>query len=77
MARWRASQSPQDRRDTDDDLPSVNGSAMTEAAHLIGQVIAPRSRVDGEEIVIADWAIHELALRLEEIRVKGYRCDEE
>lgn len=65
------SQSEDDWLPEDDDLPPVDPLAGMEALRIINEILAPRMKVYGDTIVMADAARHKLALALVDVWERG------
>lgn len=73
MTQVMVSQAKEDFRfETDDFLPPVRADAAVEASRLLADVLAPAMRIDGDQIVVSKWALHRLAMRLEQIAARGF-----
>lgn len=75
--RWLLSQDSKHFRAGDDKLPPVLVSCTIEATRIVDEVLRPASDVGPNgEIIISWWAVHRLAIRLQEIAATGVVADE-
>ncbi len=75
--RWFLSQHPKHFRPGDDKLPPVLASCTCEATRMVDEILRPASDVGPNgEIIISWWAVHRLAIRLQEIAATGVVADE-
>ena len=69
--RWLLSQHKDRHRPGDDALPPVRASAKVEALNIV-EILQRASCVNERgDIVISDWAVHRVALRLADIAEQG------
>jgi hypothetical protein len=69
--RWLLSQHKDQFRPGDEKLPPVRSAAKIEALHLIGMLEEASTIGANGEIVISNWSLHRVALRLAEIAEHG------
>jgi hypothetical protein len=70
--RWLLSQNTKHFRHGDDKLPPVLASCTSEAARIVDEILRRGSDVGPNgEIIISWWAVHRLAIRLQEIAMTG------
>lgn len=76
MTQWVISQAPVDQDSWPDNVPNkVDGAAESDAAALI-DTLSHAVRVEGNKVVVPQWAMFQIAAHLMHIRNADYRSNE-
>ena len=68
---WLVSQHARQHRPGDDALPGVRADASVEAYRMLEMLMCASEITPEGQIVVSNWAVHRVALRIAEIADKG------